>query len=396
MASDTEIVKQALTDPPEKTQPDAPDKRQPVSSLRFDWTMIVVCVWWVCGIFIDGWAHSNIPQLETFFTPWHAVLYSGYLAVAITLLVKILQNVRQAAANANGVVPSWGAAIKQSLPGNRWLQAVPVGYELSLLGIGIFLISGIGDMTWHLLFGIEQSIDALLSPTHLGLALGAVLAMSGPLRAAWQRANGSGTMSWRQLGPAIFSLTATMSILTFFTSYAATLLRPYPIMFATSGRTSGIIDIILSTALLMGFVMLAIRRWKLPFGTFTFLFTVNAALMAVFSPATGLLMLPTALLGGIGADLVYLFLQPTEEDPARVRLFVFLVPVIYYALYFLNLILIAPLLASKRPLVYSTGITWTVHFWAGSIVIAGVTGFLLSYVMIPPAKPAQRPDQPVA
>src|SRR5690242_6552302 len=66
-----------------------------VSSQRFDWTMIVVSVWWLGGLFIDGWAHSNIPQLETFFTPWHAALYSGYLAVALTLLIKVLQNLRQ-------------------------------------------------------------------------------------------------------------------------------------------------------------------------------------------------------------------------------------------------------------------------------------------------------------
>lgn len=390
MATETRLGATPLVEPVEKTQPG--------SSLRFDWLMVAVCVWWVCGIFIDGWAHSNIPQLETFFTPWHAVLYSGYLAVAITLLVKILQNLRQMAAGANtanGATPSLIAAVKQSLPGNRWLQAVPAGYELSLLGVGIFLISGIGDMTWHLLFGIEQSIDALLSPTHLGLALGSALAMSGPLRAAWRRVNGAGTMSWRQLGPAIFSLTATLSILTFFTSYAATLIRPYPIMLSNSGRANGIIDILLSTGLLMSFVLLALRRWKLPLGTFTFVFTVNAALMAAFSPLIGLFMLPTALLGGIAADLVYRGIKPTEKDPTRVRLFAFLAPTIFHAFYFLNLIIIAPVLAHARPYAYSTGITWTVHFWTGAIVMAGITGFLLSYVMFPPAKPSEKLDQPV-
>jgi hypothetical protein len=36
-----------------------------------------------------------------------------------------------------------------------------------------------------LLFGIEKGTDALLSPTHLMLALGVLLAASGPFRAAW-------------------------------------------------------------------------------------------------------------------------------------------------------------------------------------------------------------------
>lgn len=39
-------------------------------------------------------------------------------------------------------------------------------------------------MLWHSRFGIEAGIEALLSPTHLVLALGGMLMVSGPLRAA--------------------------------------------------------------------------------------------------------------------------------------------------------------------------------------------------------------------
>src|SRR5437763_10314805 len=188
--------------------PTVKEKTQAVSSLRFDWIMVVVSVWWLGGLFIDGWAHSNIPQLETFFTPWHAVFYSGYLAVTFTLLVQILLNLRQSAFSASGRTPSLVTLVRESLKGNRWLAgagAIPTGYELSVLGVVIFGVSGIGDLTWHLLLGIERSTEALLSPTHLGLALGIGLALSGPLRAAWRRSGG--TTSWRQLGPAILSLT---------------------------------------------------------------------------------------------------------------------------------------------------------------------------------------------
>ena len=27
-------------------------------------------------LFVDGWAHNNLDQIETFFTPWHALFYS--------------------------------------------------------------------------------------------------------------------------------------------------------------------------------------------------------------------------------------------------------------------------------------------------------------------------------
>ena len=355
-----------------------------VSSLRFDWIMVVVSIWWLGGLFIDGWAHSNIPQLETFFTPWHAVFYSGCLAVAFTLLIQILLNLRQSALNAGGSIPSLVTLIRESLPGNHWLQAIPKGYELSVLGLVIFGVSGIGDMTWHLILGIERGTEALLSPTHLGLAMGIGLALSGPLRAAWHRSES--TPSWQQLGPAIFSLTFTFSLLTFFTVYASPLITPWPIIDTSSSPTRGITDILLITALSMSFVLLALRRWRLPFGTFTFMFGLNGALMVVFSPDSLLVSFPTALLGGLAADLLYRVLQPSVDQPISVRLFAFLVPTMFYTLYFVDLAIVGPI-------IFRSVILWSTPFWAGAPVIAGITGFLLSFVMLPPTQPVEEKDQ---
>ena len=367
--------------------PTGNEKTQAVSSLRFDWIMVVVSIWWLGGLFIDGWAHSNIPQLETFFTPWHAVFYSGYLAVAFTLLIQILLNLRQSALNAGGNTPSLVTLVRESLPGNRWLQAIPIGYELSVLGLVIFGVSGIGDLTWHLILGIERGTEALLSPTHLGLAMGIGLALSGPLRAAWHRSES--TPSWRQLGPAIFSLTFTFSLLTFFTAYASALLTPWPIIDTSSSPTRGITDILLITALSMSFVLLALRRWRLPFGTFTFMFGLNGALMVVFSPQSLLVSFPTALLGGLAADLLYRVLQPSLDQPISFRLFAFLVPTMFYTLYFVDLAIVGPI-------IFRSSILWSAPFWAGAPVIAGITGFLLSFVMLPPAQVDKESNSPVA
>lgn len=356
--------------------PTVKEKTSMASSLGFDWAMVVVSIWWLGGLFIDGWAHSNIPQLETFFTPWHAVFYSGYLAVGLTLLIKIMQNLRQSAPT-GGAAPSWAALVRNSLAGRRWMKAIPTGYELTLLGLVIFGFSGIGDLTWHVVFGIERNTEALLSPTHLGLALGIGLALSGPLRAAWRR---SGSVpSWRQLGPTILSLTFTFSLLTFFTEYASALVTPWPLIDQAGSPSRGITDILLMTGLMMGFVLLALRRWRLPFGTFAFMFGVNGALMAVFSPVSLVISFPTALLGGLAADVVYRFLRPSLEQPASVRLYAFLVPAMLYILYFIDLSIVGPLVFND------VGIIWTTPFWAGAPVIAGIAGFLLSYVMIPPA-----------
>lgn len=345
------------------------------SSLRFDWIMVIVSVWWLGGLFIDGWAHSNIPQLETFFTPWHAVFYSGYLAVAFTLLVQVFLNVRQSALTSGQGTLTFGSLLSMALKDQNWLRAIPKGYDLTLLGLVVFGICGVGDMTWHIFLGIERSTEALLSPTHLGLALGIALALTGPLRAAWRRSGA--TPSWRQLGPVIFALTFTFSLLTFFTSYASPLISSWPLLTVTRSSTDGITAILLNTAIMMGCVLLILRRWRLPFGTFAFMLGLNGALMLAFRPHAALIAVPTALLGGLAADIVYHFLQPSSDQPERVRLFAFLVPLMFYILYFIDLSIVGPI-------TYESGIQWSAPFWAGAPVIAGFVGLLLSFVLLPP------------
>ena len=140
--------------------------KQRIEGSRFDWTMIAACTWLLTGGYLDAWAHNHIPSLETFFNPWHGVLYSGLLVVAMVMgSVLVINHAR----------------------GDSWQQAVPAGYELSLLGIFGFAIGGVGDMFWHILFGFERNIDAELSPTHLMLMISLGLIMAGPLRAAWRR-----------------------------------------------------------------------------------------------------------------------------------------------------------------------------------------------------------------
>jgi hypothetical protein len=68
--------------------------------------------------------------------------------------------------------------------------------------------------------------------------------------------------------------------------------------------------------------------------------------------------------------------------------FAFAVPALLYLFYFLNLAIVEPWRFQSR-------ITWSVHFWAGSIVLAGLVGFLLSYVMLPPLTPMQKQEEPL-
>jgi len=61
--------------------------------------------------------------------------------------------------------------------------------------------------------------------------------------------------------------------------------------------------------------------------------------------------------------------------PAAVRVLGAAAPAIFYLLYFLTLIA-------------TTGIWWSIHLWLGSVATAGITGYLLSYVAMPPGETA--------
>src|SRR5438477_507727 len=133
---------------------------------QFEWTVVLLCTWLMSGAYLDAWAHRHLTKLETFFTPWHAVLYSGMLALLIFLATTALRN------QARGSEPD---------------RMLPTGYGLSLVGCALFGFGGVIDMFWHLRFGIEVSLQALISPPHLLLMSALGLIVTGPLRAAWKR-----------------------------------------------------------------------------------------------------------------------------------------------------------------------------------------------------------------
>lgn len=324
------------------------------SSPRFDWVVILLGLWMVGGVHLDAWAHHQF-EVETFFTPWHGVLYSGFLALAAVLVGAYINNLRR---------------------GYDWRQAMPVGYELSLIGAAIFMAGGFGDMLWHTLFGIEVGIEALLSPTHLLLAYGSALMVTGPLRAAWRRPGDVG-QSWIALMPAILSLALLLAVLSFFTAYAHPLSdtmvamghRPASDVQAFNLQGLGISAILLQSAIMMGVILLAVRRWRLPIGGLTLIITVAYGLTV--SIHENFFLIPFEILAGLAAEVVYWWLKPSLGRPTAFRWFAFGVPAVFYALYFLTLAL-------------TGGLWWSFNLWSGAIFLAGIAGWLLSYAFIPP------------
>jgi hypothetical protein len=309
-----------------------------VKSDRFAWGVILFGLWLIIGVYLDGWNHVHRPELESFFTWWHAVLYSGFLATWIFILARLFKD-----------------------RSKGWSKALPVGYGLSVLGGLFFFFNGFGDMAWHIVFGIEQGVEALLSPTHLGLALGAGLLISGPFRNAWYGKNKK--MVWT----AVISLAFLLSVFTFMTENSNPLANPYSEVGMETenpdhNHSIGTTGIYLYTIILMSLLLLAVLRWKLPFGAVTLILVINALLLAMMFEEYR--FIPAVLLTGLFAD----FLLKKRMSKKNFHLFAFLVPFVLFGLYFLTIH-------------FTKGIEWTVHLWSGSIFVAGLIGLIISYVL---------------
>ena len=337
----------------------------PAHSSRFDLAIALLSTIFAIGLHFDGWAHNNIPDLiETFFTPYHALLYGGFALVAMLLTATHLRNIAQ---------------------GYAWTRALPRGYFLGLIGVFLFTIGGFGDFLWHETFGFEENTEALLSPTHLLLALGAFFYVSTPLRAAWMRTDSAeDSLTWRNLFPAILSVAILLSMLTFFTQYA-TLARPQNFIIAPTTANpylkdaASIFSALAPSALITGTVLLLMRRWKLPFGTLSFLISTNYILMFTMvmqdsfdAPWT----LPAIIASGVVADLLYMVLKPSDDNQLVLRIFAFLLPFTMVGFYIISLLL-------------THGLWWEVHMWAGVPFLSGVVGLLLSHLSNPAEIPTE-------
>src|SRR5579859_5688440 len=257
------------------------NKADAIGGIGFDRLMVALGCWFIGGLYIDGWAHGHGFVDNTFFTPWHAILYSGCFANAAALIATTFINHRR---------------------GAGWLQAIPNGYELALFGAPLFTVAGVGDLIWHTLFGFEVGIAPLLSPPHLILAFSGLLMISGPFQAVWRRADRRTTQSWSTLLPGLISLFLILSILSFFTEFAQPFSLRYLAIknYTNQNGSLGAAGIIIQAGLLMGTILLAARRWRLPGGTITLILGVNALLMAVLDD--GYMLVPAAVVVGVVAD----------------------------------------------------------------------------------------------
>jgi hypothetical protein len=269
---------------------------------------------------------------------------------------------------------------------------------LTALGVIWFAVGVAPDMLWHRVFGIEEGIDVLISPTHLFLGVGMALILLGPARAAVKRGVTLTTLE-EQL-PAIISLALFLAMIEFTLQFAfdsgvqatnAPLdpsrahlpgLAFYLLPFTYYKEALGITIVVIHAALIAGFALFVVQRMRPAFGAFTVLYGVPAFLMAALLSSGALsVYVPTveALAAGLCADALAARLRPDPERLLQLRAFTVFVPTITYALYF----------AGAQ--VAQGGVWWDVNLLFGSIVFAAVAGLLLSLLAAMPAHAAGEP-----
>ena len=343
--------------------PDATVAR-PRASYRDDLVTVVLGLWFVVGLLLDAWAHNNLHGLESFLTPWHGVFYSGFTVTAGWMSWMVWRHAR---GEANGVT----------------LASVPVGYGLGVLGLPMFALAGVGDFAWHTVFGVEQALRILFSPTHLALVSAMVLIVTSPLRSAWSNPDRPERPTLRRLLPAVLGLAFATTLVMLLLQYANALVwTPDSVVVALSNPLDGTVEwtfspvelassIAVTNAVLLAPLLILARRWSPPPGSATVVFTAVAGLAAAITVLHGAAIIVGVLVAGVLVDLLLVWLRPGPARRSAGLVFAGLTPVVVWYIY-----MAAASLAGG-------GLPRVTEYWTGIPLAAGLMGLLLGVLSRP-------------
>ncbi len=348
------------------------------SVYRFHFLMIGLIILLQMGGIIDGRTHVFYGfDIQSFFVPGHYVLYGAWLAVLVSVVAYAALQIRK---------------------GSNLADWLPPRYAPAALGAFLFGIAGGLDVVWHTLFGFELNLEVLLSPSHLVLFVAVGLIYYSVLSHAiyqFDRSPRSHQNSFLTSLPLLIGIAALFVIVFWPTWY----FDPFAADYASRGAIVGVRDaynfidygsptaeiagvggILLTTLILIPFVILPLYRWRLPSGSLIFIlgwvFVQRAVILGVYS------YLPATLGAALAGEVIWAWMRRGGE--ARLtsllgyRLLAFSVPLVLFSGYFL--------IVAFMP----NGVIWPVHVWAGSIWMAAVAGVLMSFTMIPEQRNADK------
>jgi hypothetical protein len=335
-------------------------KPAPIVSQRDNLVTALFASLVILGLYLDGWRHINLAdnRAGAFLTWWHVPLYIGATVTGLWITTR-------------------NQSFRDLLRGRFDIAAVPAGYRLGVFGMGLLTFGAAGDAVWHTFYGIEQGIERTMSPFHIVLFTSAALILSSPLRAAWNDA-GPVAPSFRRFLPALLSLTFATAAISFIVQFLLPFLfwtRPVPDIAALGAagentRIVGVATVLTANILLMAPLLFAMRRWRLPFGTATVLFTTQALIESSMKEMQRGWVVVAALLAGLAADTLIAKLRVTPERVAAQRVVAGVVPLVLWLSYF-------------GILWFGYGVGWERNIWLSAVMLAGLSGVLLNSLLVP-------------
>jgi hypothetical protein len=142
--------------------------------------------------------------------------------------------------------------------------------------------------------------------------------------------------------------------------------------------TDGVASALTTTLLLVGPLLLVVRRWRPPAGTATVLITVPALLSSAIQGFAQPVLVLAAVVAGLVTDVLVHRLRPAPDRRAAVRLVAGLSPMVLFSAWFAALSVTA-------------GVWYPPEIWAGTIVWTGLTGLGLALLVLPTLPPGQAP-----
>jgi Tol biopolymer transport system component/GNAT superfamily N-acetyltransferase len=130
---------------------------------RWAWIAVLFGAWIVVGVFLVVRA-LNVGEIrDVGLSPYHVVVYSGLLTLAIVSLWLLVRARRR---------------------GGSWREAYPPGYGSLGAGAAALIATVLIDVAWREGVGINQGIEGSLAPSRILLAVGLSLVAMTPLRAS--------------------------------------------------------------------------------------------------------------------------------------------------------------------------------------------------------------------
>ena len=369
MATDTPAVHGGVEEPEQGFQARAQIWREDLLGSLASLTLVL-------GLFLDGWNHINLQNgaLGGFFTPWHGLLYTGFGATAAWVLTRN---------------PHLYLRGRKPQPYFHPLLGVPLRYPFAVAGIAVAVVGILGDSVWHTVFGEEEGVARVIGPFHLMLFGGAALLMAASFRSAWHAPQYyPAVTSFRALIPPLLSLTLVVAAIAFmfqwlsaFVDWSPSLqLGRVPDQLARDERVLGTVEfaavarVVVTNFVLLAPVLLALRRWRLPFGSVTAMWTTVAVLMGALTEFRLGGTVLAAFLGGLAADGLIGWLAPGPERPLAYRWIGGVTPGVLWTGYFVALSVFH-------------GITWPTDLSIGTVGVTVLTGVALTFLAVPPNVP---------